>query len=93
MYRETIRRHRLVDYIKSFTSSLRPPAEAAVGKIAMNFADLEQVTDRELRYLEELRLGHPVVDSAAITFSQKIWRIGISVAEMKGVLRFNRGSS
>ena len=67
--------------------------EAAVGKIAMNFADLEQVADRELRYLEELRLGRPVVDSAAITFNQKIQRIGVSVSHLKDILRFNRGSA
>ena len=63
--------------------------EAAVGKIAMNFADLDEVADRELRYLAELRLGHPVVDSAVVTFSQKIWRIGIFVAQLEGVLQFN----
>jgi hypothetical protein len=67
--------------------------EAAVGKIVMNFADLEEVADRELRYLEELWLGHPVVDSATITFNQKIQRIGISVSKLKDILLFNRGSA
>lgn len=57
----------------------------------MNFADLEQVADRELRYLEELWIGYSVADSAAITFNQKIWRIGIAVSQLKDVLRFNRG--
>jgi hypothetical protein len=65
--------------------------EAAVGKIAMNFSDLEHTVGRFVRYLTGLQPGRPTIDPVSLSFGRKVDLLASTVSELKDVLPFNTG--
>ena len=59
---------------------------AAIGKIAMNFSDLEHSVDRFIRRLTGLEPVRPVIDSATLSFEQKVRLLAHIVSELKGLI-------
>jgi hypothetical protein len=67
------------------------PVEAAVGRIAMNFSDLEHTVDRFFHYLAGLQPGRAIISPATLSFRQKVDLLASTVSELKDVLGFNTG--
>ena len=65
--------------------------EAAVGKIAMNFADLEHTVDHLISPLTRIQPGRMIVAPATMSFKQKIDLMASTVSKLKEVLSFNTG--
>jgi hypothetical protein len=67
--------------------------EAAVGKIAMNFADLEHTANRLVRDIAQLEPGRPTINPSSMSFIQKINVLASTVSRLKDLVPFNTGDA
>lgn len=65
--------------------------DAAVGRIAMNFSDLEHTVDRFVWQLVRLLPRRPATEPSRLSFRGKVDLLASTVSELKDVLRFNAG--
>ena len=65
--------------------------EAAVGRIAMNFSDLEHTVDRFIWHLVSLLPRRPAAETSTLSFRGKVDLLASTVSELKDVLCFNTG--
>lgn len=78
---------------ETFEERIGPPdsVEAAVGKISMNFADLEHTTNRLIRDIAQFEPGRPTIDPSTLSFRQKIGVLESTVSRLKDFVPFNTG--